>query len=65
VVDLEDLRRNTTKLPENNGPVRVVYNSRPSFKRITKALGLMDDFKVQDWGSFTFDPSLALKRFIK
>ncbi|CAG0921178.1 unnamed protein product [Notodromas monacha] len=43
VVDLDSLRHN--KLPEGNIPVRIVYNSRPVFKRIAKALGLMDDFK--------------------
>ncbi|XP_073845135.1 alpha-1,3-mannosyl-glycoprotein 2-beta-N-acetylglucosaminyltransferase [Musca autumnalis] len=42
VVTYDELRRN---LITRDGPVRIQYNSRDVYKRTTKMLGLMDDFK--------------------
>lgn len=39
----DELRRNLVAL---DGPVRIQYNNRDQYKRITRMLGLMDDFKV-------------------
>lgn len=43
LVTFEELRRN---LIAQEGPVRMQYNTRDQYKRITRMLGLMDDFKV-------------------
>lgn len=43
VVTYDELRR---KLISRDGAVRIQYSSREQYKRITKLLGLMDDFKV-------------------
>uniref|UniRef100_A0A1I8P9G2 Alpha-1,3-mannosyl-glycoprotein 2-beta-N-acetylglucosaminyltransferase n=1 Tax=Stomoxys calcitrans TaxID=35570 RepID=A0A1I8P9G2_STOCA len=42
VVTYDELRRN---LITRDGPVRIQYNTREVYKRTTKMLGLMDDFK--------------------
>ncbi|XP_075166951.1 alpha-1,3-mannosyl-glycoprotein 2-beta-N-acetylglucosaminyltransferase [Haematobia irritans] len=42
VVTYDELRRN---LITRDGPVRIQYNTRDVYKRTTKMLGLMDDFK--------------------
>lgn len=43
VVSYEDLIRGKVNY---DGAVRIVYHNRDSYKRVTKLLGLMDDFKV-------------------
>ncbi|EDW02675.1 alpha-1,3-mannosyl-glycoprotein 2-beta-N-acetylglucosaminyltransferase [Drosophila grimshawi] len=42
LVTFEELRRNLIAI---EGPVRIQYNTRDQYKRITRMLGLMDDFK--------------------
>ncbi|KAM8712683.1 hypothetical protein ACLKA7_013075 [Drosophila subpalustris] len=42
LVTFDELRRNLIAL---DGPVRMQYNNRDQYKRITRMLGLMDDFK--------------------
>ncbi|XP_023172769.1 alpha-1,3-mannosyl-glycoprotein 2-beta-N-acetylglucosaminyltransferase [Drosophila hydei] len=42
LVTFDELRRNLIAL---EGPVRIQYNNRDQYKRITRMLGLMDDFK--------------------
>ncbi|KAH8411015.1 hypothetical protein KR222_006500 [Zaprionus bogoriensis] len=42
LVTFDELRRN---LIAQDGPVRIQYNTRDQYKRITRMLGLMDDFK--------------------
>uniref|UniRef100_A0A1A9WMY1 Alpha-1,3-mannosyl-glycoprotein 2-beta-N-acetylglucosaminyltransferase n=1 Tax=Glossina brevipalpis TaxID=37001 RepID=A0A1A9WMY1_9MUSC len=42
IVTYDELRR---RLISKDGPVRIQYVSREQYKRITKMLGLMDDFK--------------------
>ncbi|KAH8372374.1 hypothetical protein KR093_011237 [Drosophila rubida] len=44
LVTFDELRRNLIAL---EGPVRIQYNNRDQYKRITRMLGLMDDFKVR------------------
>jgi alpha-1,3-mannosyl-glycoprotein beta-1,2-N-acetylglucosaminyltransferase len=43
VVTFEELRRG---IVQTTGPVRIQYNTKDQYKRATKMLGLMDDFKV-------------------
>lgn len=43
VVTFEELRRG---LITGNSAVRIQYNTKEQYKRITKLLGLMDDFRV-------------------
>lgn len=43
VITFEELRRGLAK---NLNEVRVQYNTKDQYKRITKLLGLMDDFRV-------------------
>jgi hypothetical protein len=43
VVTFEELRRGIVQTTE---PVRIQYNTKDQYKRATKMLGLMDDFKV-------------------
>lgn len=45
VVSYEDLIHDKVNY---DGAVRIVYHNRDSYKRVTKLLGLMDDFKVCD-----------------
>lgn len=47
IVTFEELRRGMVK---NVDTVRLQYNTKEQYKRITKMLGLMDDFRVS--GSF-------------
>ncbi|KAH8280267.1 hypothetical protein KR018_001318 [Drosophila ironensis] len=42
LVTYDELRRNLIRV---EGPVRIQYTTRNQYKRITKMLGLMDDFK--------------------
>ncbi|EDW09032.1 alpha-1,3-mannosyl-glycoprotein 2-beta-N-acetylglucosaminyltransferase [Drosophila mojavensis] len=42
LVTFDELRRN---LIAKEGPVRIQYNNRDQYKRITRMLGLMDDFR--------------------
>lgn len=44
IVTYDELRRN---LISKNGPVRIQYTTKEQYKRTTKMLGLMDDFKVR------------------
>jgi hypothetical protein len=43
VVTLDELRRD---LVNTKGPVRIQYSNRNQYKSAAKALGIMDDFKV-------------------
>lgn len=43
VITFEELRRG---LAQNLPSVRIQYNTKEQYKRITKLLGLMDDFRV-------------------
>lgn len=46
VVTFEELRRDLIS-PASNSEVRIQYNTKDQYKRITKLLGLMDDFRVR------------------
>lgn len=57
VVTLDELKRGLVTTKE---PVRITYLTKEQYKRATKSLGLMDDFKVK---AFITSTEKGLHRF--